>query len=117
MPLSNELEHDEKTDWLRGCGWPRWFACKPLHLIIATPRIPPSNNKGVHLGTWDCMEWVTCSASETKLRKLLEIVALMLDRCGKGSANAAGHVLLAAQLGLPFLRLSVRATLAGIYVS
>lgn len=20
--LSNELEHDEKTDWLRDCGWP-----------------------------------------------------------------------------------------------
>lgn len=23
MSLSNELEHDEKTDWLRGSGWPR----------------------------------------------------------------------------------------------
>jgi hypothetical protein len=22
MSLSNELEHDEKTDWLHGCGWP-----------------------------------------------------------------------------------------------
>jgi hypothetical protein len=33
------------------------------------------------------------------------------------SANAAGHVLLAAQLRLSFLRLSVRATLAGVYAS
>jgi hypothetical protein len=31
MSLSNELEHDENTDWLRGCGWPRWYANKPLH--------------------------------------------------------------------------------------
>jgi hypothetical protein len=23
MSPSNELEHDEKTDWLRGCSWPR----------------------------------------------------------------------------------------------
>lgn len=23
MSLNNELEHDEKTDWLRGCSWPR----------------------------------------------------------------------------------------------
>jgi hypothetical protein len=40
MSLSNELEHDEKTDWLRGYGWPRWFAHKPLHLNIATSRLP-----------------------------------------------------------------------------
>jgi hypothetical protein len=40
ISLSNELEHDEKTDWLRSCYWPRWFAHKPLHLIIATSRVP-----------------------------------------------------------------------------
>lgn len=33
MSPSNEFEHDEKTDWLRGCGWPRWFAQEPLHLV------------------------------------------------------------------------------------
>lgn len=46
MFLSNELEHDEKTDWLRGCGWPRWSAQKPLYLIIAT-----STGEAIHLGT------------------------------------------------------------------
>jgi hypothetical protein len=81
MSLSNELEHDEKTDWLRGCGWPRWFAQKPLHLIIATSRVPPSSDEAVHLGAWNCMEWISCAASETKLRQLLDIVALVLDRC------------------------------------
>lgn len=36
-----KLEHDENTDWLRGCGWPRWFAGKlSLHLIAATAQLP-----------------------------------------------------------------------------
>jgi hypothetical protein len=53
---SNELEHDENTDWLRGCGWPRWFANKPLHLIVATSRVPPASSEAVHLGTWNGIE-------------------------------------------------------------
>jgi hypothetical protein len=51
MSLSNELEHDEKTDWLRGCGWLRWFAQKPLYLIIATSRLTSSTKEAIHLGT------------------------------------------------------------------
>ena len=81
MSLSNELEHDENTDWLRGCGWPRWFAHKPLHLIIATSRAPPSRNQTFHLGTWNGMNWTSCKATEAKLRRLLEIVSLAMDRC------------------------------------
>jgi hypothetical protein len=81
MSLSNELEHDEKTDWLRGCGWPCWFAHKPPHLITATARLPPPSGEGVHLGTWNCMEWLHCASAETRLRRLLEAVALVLDRC------------------------------------
>jgi hypothetical protein len=81
MFLSNELEHDEKTDWLRGCGWPRWFAHKPLHLIIATSRSPLSTNEAIHLGTWNCRDWISCAASETNLRQLSKIVHLVLDRC------------------------------------
>lgn len=34
--FTDELEHDENTDWLSGRGWPHWFAHKPLHLIVAT---------------------------------------------------------------------------------
>jgi hypothetical protein len=81
MSLSNELEHDEKTDWLRGCGWPRWFAHKPLYLIIATSRSPISTNEAIHLGTWNCRDWISCAASEANLRQLLKIVHLVLDRC------------------------------------
>jgi hypothetical protein len=81
LSLSNELEHDENTDWLRGCGWPRWFAHKPLHLIIATSRVPPSSSEAIHLGTWNCMNWISCKATEAKLRRLLEIASLVVDRC------------------------------------
>jgi hypothetical protein len=79
MSLSNKLEHNEKMDWLRGCGWPRWFAQKLLHLIITTSRVPPSSNEAVHFGTWNCMGGISCAALETKLRRRLGIVALVLD--------------------------------------
>ena len=26
VALDTELEHDENTEWLRGCEWPTWFA-------------------------------------------------------------------------------------------
>jgi hypothetical protein len=81
MSLSNGLEHDEKTDWLRGCGWPRWFAHRPLHLIIATTRLPLSTNDAVHLGTWNGVEWISSAPLESKLRQLSKIGHLMLDRC------------------------------------
>lgn len=70
MSLSNELEHDEKTDWLRGCGWPRWFAQKPLHLIIATSGLHLSNstNGATYLSTWNCSEWISCADLESGLR-------------------------------------------------
>jgi hypothetical protein len=29
VALDGELEHDENTEWLRGCEWPAWFAHKP----------------------------------------------------------------------------------------
>jgi hypothetical protein len=33
--LDRELEHDENTEWLRGCEWPKRFLHKPLHIIVA----------------------------------------------------------------------------------
>jgi hypothetical protein len=82
MALNNELVHDEKTDWLRGCSWPRWFAYKLLNLIIATSRMPSFHtDEDIHLGTWDCVEWISYAASEKKLRLLMEVAALVLNRC------------------------------------
>jgi diphthamide biosynthesis methyltransferase len=56
MSPSNDLEHDERIDWLRGSDWLRWSAHKPLHLIIANSRISPSKDEAVHFGIWNCME-------------------------------------------------------------
>jgi hypothetical protein len=30
VALDAELEHDENTEWLRGCEWPTWFTDKPI---------------------------------------------------------------------------------------
>jgi hypothetical protein len=62
--LSDALEHEENTDWLRGCQWPRWFAHKPLHPMIATSRMPLASKDDVHLGSWKGAEWISCSSSE-----------------------------------------------------
>ena len=39
--LDGELEHDENTEWLRGCKWPAWFAHKPIYIIVAAATLPP----------------------------------------------------------------------------
>ena len=79
--LGDELEHDEDTDWLRGCKWPQWFAHKPLHLIVSTSITPSHCDEDLHLGSWNCTEWISCSTSEARLRKLVELTGLVLDRC------------------------------------
>ena len=33
--LDDQLEHDQNTDWLRGCGWPTWFVGKLLMVIVS----------------------------------------------------------------------------------
>jgi hypothetical protein len=43
VALDRELEHDENTEWLRGCEWPQWFLHKPLHIIVATAALPPTD--------------------------------------------------------------------------
>jgi hypothetical protein len=40
VALEAELEHDENTEWLRGCEWPTWFTNKPIHLIVAAAALP-----------------------------------------------------------------------------
>ncbi|KAH7563641.1 hypothetical protein BM1_00688 [Bipolaris maydis] len=40
VALDAALEHDENTEWLRGCEWPAWFAHKPIHIIDAAAALP-----------------------------------------------------------------------------
>ena len=81
LSLPAELEHDEKTPWLRQCGWPRWFACRPLHIIAATSQLPSTKQETLYLGSWNGVEWISCSDTERKLSKLVELAKCALERC------------------------------------
>ncbi|KAJ9634088.1 hypothetical protein H2199_009119 [Coniosporium tulheliwenetii] len=66
--LDEELEHDENTDWLRGCGWPTWFANRPFHLITAAARVPSLDlMRDLQMGPWNGMACVSPAASERVL--------------------------------------------------
>jgi hypothetical protein len=79
--LAGELEHDENTEWLRGCGWPRWFAHKPLHLVTSTATTPSRREEDVYLGSWNGVEWVSNASMEASLRTLLGISGRIFARC------------------------------------
>lgn len=82
IALDEELEHDENTDWLRGCAWPLWFAQKPLHLIVTAASLPPSNTlEDFSLGLWNGMECISPAASERILWKIVEASRVVFARC------------------------------------
>lgn len=60
VALDAELEHDENTEWLRDCEWPRWFANKPIHLIVASAALPSAGtSEDLSLGLWNGFECVS----------------------------------------------------------
>ncbi|PVH90790.1 hypothetical protein DM02DRAFT_547108 [Periconia macrospinosa] len=79
--LPVELDHDEDTPWLRECGWARWFACRPLHVIAATSQLPSPKHEDLYLGSWNGTEWTSFSSAERKLLKLVEFATCALNRC------------------------------------
>ena len=79
--LVGELEPDENTEWLRGCGWPRWFVHKPLHLATSTARTPSRREEDVYLGSWNSLEWTSDASLEVSLRTLLGISSRVFARC------------------------------------
>jgi len=38
--VDDDLETDENSDWLRGCGWPRWFQHKPIPILLTAASLP-----------------------------------------------------------------------------
>ncbi|EOA82366.1 uncharacterized protein SETTUDRAFT_76814, partial [Exserohilum turcica Et28A] len=57
VALDTELEHDENTEWLRGCEWPTWFAHKPIHIIVAAAALPSARiSEDLVLGLWNGFE-------------------------------------------------------------
>ncbi|KAJ9655923.1 hypothetical protein H2201_008696 [Coniosporium apollinis] len=82
IPLDEELEHDENTDWLRGCGWPTWFANRPFHLITAAARAPSLDlMRDLQMGSWNGIACVSPAASERVLWKLLHLTDMVFSRC------------------------------------
>jgi len=82
IALDEELEHDENTDWLRGCGWPKWFANRPLHPITAAAVSPSFDaRKDLRLGIWNGLECISPAASERVLWKLLQATDKVFVRC------------------------------------
>ena len=82
IALDAELEHDENTDWLRGCEWPTWFARKPLHLIVAAAALPSTKtSEDVLLGLWNGFECVSPAETERVIWKILEVSKIVFQRC------------------------------------
>jgi hypothetical protein len=65
VALDAELEHDENTEWLRGCEWPKWFAYKPIHIIVAAAVLPSARtSEDLVLGLWNGFECVSPAQTE-----------------------------------------------------
>lgn len=82
VALDAELEHDENTEWLRGCEWPAWFAHKPIHIIVAAAALPSARTSEDHvLGLWNGFECVSPAQTERVIWKILEASKIVFQRC------------------------------------
>jgi hypothetical protein len=73
VALDAELEHDENTEWLRGCEWSAWFAHKPIHIIVAAAALPSARtSEDLVLGLWNGFECVSLAQTERVIWKILE---------------------------------------------
>jgi hypothetical protein len=82
VALDAELEHDENTEWLRGCEWPTWFTDKPIYLIVAAAALPSARtSEGLLLGLWNGFECVSLVQTERIIWKVLEASKIVFQRC------------------------------------
>ncbi|EMD86838.1 hypothetical protein COCHEDRAFT_1218347 [Bipolaris maydis C5] len=82
VALDAELEHDENTEWLRGCEWPTWFAHKPIHIIVAAAALPSvRTSEDLVLGLWNGFECVSSAQTERVIWKILEASRIVFQRC------------------------------------
>lgn len=80
--LDGDLEHDENSDWLRGCEWPRWFAHRPLSLIVAMSQLPAADPRtDLFLGCRHGVDYFSEAGAEQTLRRLLTATTLVFTRC------------------------------------
>ena len=80
--VTHDLETDENTDWLRGCGWPRWFKHKPTALMV-TAAMHPSKGcpRELFLGRWNGLACRSSVLSEKALQLLVVASRQVLSRC------------------------------------
>ena len=82
IAFDQELETDENSDWLRGCGWPRWFRQKPIPLLLAAASIPVAGcPRDLFLGRWNGVDCVSPAAAERSLQLLVVASHRVLARC------------------------------------
>lgn len=82
VALDGELEHDENTEWLRGCEWPAWFAHKPIHIIVAAAALPPmATSDDLKLGLWNGFECISPAETERTIWKIIEASKIVFQRC------------------------------------
>jgi hypothetical protein len=80
--LTQQLEHDENTDWLRVCEWPQWFAHRPLALIVAAASLPASpHDQNRFLGNWLGFDCISPAEDEQTLYRLVTATNLVFARC------------------------------------
>lgn len=80
--FDDEVDYNHDSDWLRACGWPRWFNSKPLVVITSAAALPTvSSNSGLFLGHWHDVSCVSPTKDEQCLRRLVLATNLVLERC------------------------------------
>jgi hypothetical protein len=80
--LDDQLEHDQNTDWLRGCGWPTWFVGKSLMVIVSAASLPTAALlTDLLLGEWHGQPCVSTLLVERVLQRVLQATEIVLARC------------------------------------
>lgn len=80
--FDDDLETDENSDWLRGCGWPPWFQHKPIPILLTAASLPAEGcPRDLFLGRWNELDCISPAASERTSQLLVAASRQVLSRC------------------------------------
>lgn len=80
--LDDEVDYNHDDDWVRACGWPRWFNIKPLVVITSATALPTASpTSDLLLGHWHDISCIRPTKDERCLRRLVLATNLVLERC------------------------------------
>jgi hypothetical protein len=84
-----ELDMDENSDWLRGCGCSNWFKQKLIAILLTAATLP---NRGcardLFLGRLNGVDCISSAASEKALQLLFTATQQVLSRCQESLTSA-----------------------------